>query len=79
MYNLRKTQEVNTMQIDTNTVKLKMMERGFSVKELAQKTDLAYATISRTLNSQKDFSYKTVARISKALDCKPNDIIVQRC
>ena len=63
------------MQIDTNTVKAKMLERGYSVKELAQKADLAYITISRAINHEKDFSYKTVARISKALDCKPTDLI----
>ena len=63
------------MQIDTNAVKVKMLERGYSVKDLAQKADLARITVSRAINHQKDFSYKTVAKISKALDCNPTDLI----
>lgn len=63
------------MKINSNIVRLKMLEKGFNVKEMAKRTDLAYATISRVLNSPNEYSYKTIAKISKVLNCSPADII----
>ena len=63
------------MKIKTKVIQQKLLEKGWSIKELAQQSGLAYTTVNKAISLNKNYSYKSVGKIAKALSCNPNEII----
>lgn len=63
------------MKIDKSVIKEKLLDKGFTIKELAEKSGLAYSTVHHAIIKNKSYSYKTVGRIARALNCKPLELI----
>ena len=63
------------MKIDKSAIKEKLLDKGFTIKELAEKSGLAYSTVQHAILKNKNYSYKTVGRIARALNCKPLELI----
>ena len=63
------------MKFDTSAVQQKLLEKGWTIKELAEKSGLAYTTVNKAVLSNKNYSYKSVGRIAQALSCKPTEIL----
>jgi DNA-binding Xre family transcriptional regulator len=52
-----------------------MARKGVTTVDLAEKAGVCRATVSRLLCRRCDASSATLARLSKALDCSPEDIV----
>ena len=65
------------MKIKSDELKLRIAEQSLTAKELAEKTELSIATISRVLNQeQKEFSLKTVGKLARGVKCNVSDIVL---
>lgn len=65
------------MKIKSDELKLRIAEQSLNAKELAEKTELSIATISRVLNQeQKEFSFKTVGKLARGVKCNVSDIVL---
>lgn len=65
------------MKIKSDELKLRIAEQSLTAKELAEKTELSIATISRVLNQeQKEFSFKTVGKLARGVKCNVSDIVL---
>lgn len=66
------------LQIDPIEVRVKMARKQMTQKTLAEKAQVSTQTLSCGMNG-KTLSPAIVGRLSSALGCEPNEIIVQKC
>ena len=64
----------NSITLKRNLIRL-MNENGVNQAELAKKTKLAEASISRYVNGSRFPSPKSILKLSKALNCSVDDLI----
>ena len=66
------------MKLNSSAVKKAMLERGLNVKELAEKSNLAKATISKIINNTSERQYKTIGSIAMALNVDVDSLIIKQ-
>lgn len=54
--------------MDFKGLKIKLLERGFTIPELAKAIGISQASIYVKLNGKRDFSYSEVMAIKKTLN-----------
>lgn len=66
----------DVVKIDCNIIKNIMIEKEFSIKDLAEKANLDKTTISKIINNKiKKNQYKTIGKLSNALEVDVNRLI----
>ena len=66
------------MKLNSSAVKKAMLEKGLNVKELAEKSNLAKATISKIINNTSERQYKTIGSIAMALNVDVDSLIIKQ-
>ncbi|MGE5390476.1 MAG: helix-turn-helix domain-containing protein [Deltaproteobacteria bacterium] len=61
------------MLLNLKYVRQLMEEKGWSVRELARRADISYATVSRVLNNKRGAGARTLAGMRKAFPNEPTD------
>lgn len=64
------------MKMDTRNLRVKMIESGMSIKEIAELSKLDAKTISRLLGGGKPH-FVTVYKIAKALKVPPSEFLTK--
>lgn len=64
----------NSIILKRNLIRL-MNENGVNQAELAKKTKLTEASISRYVNGSRFPSSKSILKLSKALNCRVDDLV----
>ena len=60
--------------LNSELIKSKMLEKGYSITKLSSITKISKSTISRAINGQGTQTPKTIYKISKSLDIHTKDI-----
>lgn len=52
-----------------------LIDKGWQKKDLMEKADLSWATISKFSKENQYVNLRTIERICQELDCQPSDIM----
>jgi transcriptional regulator with XRE-family HTH domain len=63
------------MKSDVKKINLLRIKKGMSITELAQKSELAKATVSRVLSNKSCARLDTIGKLAKALNVEVEQII----
>ena len=63
------------MKINIDALKLMMIQKKTSLRELSQKTGLSTVTLASILNADKPRRFKTIGMLADGLNVKPEEII----
>lgn len=64
------------MKINVDALKLIMIEKKMSLKELSEQTGLSQITIASILKNGESRRFKTIGSLVNGLNVKPEDILV---
>ncbi len=59
---------------NTNKLKAKIIEKGFTIKSFANELGISKSTLSQNINNKILFSQERIKEISKKLDLTPTEI-----
>ncbi len=62
--------------LDLKALKLAMLNKGYSMNKLADKSGLGKVTVSRVVKRGSTSRQETIYKMAKALDLKAEDIII---
>ena len=63
-------------QLNTELIKSKMLQKGYSITKLASISQISKSTAARAIKGQGNQSPQTIYKISKSLDIDTKDIIL---
>ena len=63
-------------QLNTELIKSKMLQKGYSITKLASISQISKSTVSRAVKGQGTPRPQTIYKISKSLDIDTKDIIL---
>ena len=63
------------MKIKRDAIKKIMIEKEMTIKNLAEKAEISYATASRVTTKTLDCNYRTIGKLARALDVDATRII----
>ena len=63
-------------QLNTELIKSKMLQKGYSISKLASISQISKSTAARAVNGQGRQRPQTIYKISKSLDIDTKDIIL---
>lgn len=59
---------------DTNKLKAKIVEKGYTITSLAKELKISKTTLSQKINNKIKFSQTDMRKITKKLDLTGNDV-----
>ena len=62
--------------LNTELIKSKMLQKGYSISKLASISQISKSTAARAINAQGKQRPQTIYKISKSLDIDTKDIIL---
>ena len=64
------------MKIDVDALKMIMVQKKTSLRELSQQTGLSEVTLASILNADKPRRFKTIGKLIDGLNVKPEEILI---